>query len=81
MQERQWKKTPVSPTSVPTTRQGLSTPWKSLSHIRNFEKDLGSIWKLIKTFNEEHKSRAKTVLNVEGELDSGKRAANLFTET
>ena len=56
--------------------QQLRKSWHEKTESLNMEKDTTKLWRLIHTLNEDMPGKKKTVLKTNGELQTGKRAAN-----
>ena len=61
--------------------QQLRESWHEKTQSLNMEKDTYKLWQLTKTLNGDHREKKQTVLEVQGQLQTGKIAANTFAAT
>ena len=60
--------------------QARRKSWRNKSASFNLEKDDTKLWRLTKQLNDEGNGRATTTLEADGQLLSGKQAANKFAD-
>ena len=60
--------------------QATRRSWHEKTASLNMEKDMQGLWKLTKTLNDDNPARGKTVLEVNNQLSTEKRAANDFAD-
>jgi uncharacterized protein YaaR (DUF327 family) len=61
--------------------QQLRTSWHEKTQALDINKDSFKLWQLTKTLNGDRPERKRTVIETNGELQEGKRAANTFAKS